>query len=154
MDAQRELALLYDPPCATPSNPAFVTSVKAERLRGHEAPWETAVLGCKLRLNITAYHYGYGDQHLTHALKLTASAVPWRDFAVADRMVLPPDGDVSYRAARGFTVGNDNLRRADAYSVVTLQALVADASTAGLTFGAASERRARGRRGQGLAFQL
>lgn len=75
----------------------------------------------------------YTGKHLTNAPKLTASVALRREFAVGDNMVLTLGGDVSYRAARWFTLENDNLQRADAYSVLNLQA--------GLRFGGQQQYR-------------
>ena len=56
-----------------------------------------------------------------------------REFAVGENMVMTLGGDVSYRAARWFTLENDDLQRSDAYSVINLQA--------GLRFGAQQQYR-------------
>lgn len=75
----------------------------------------------------------YSGKRMTNAPKLTASVALRREFSVGESMLMTLGADVSYRAARWFTLENDRLQRDDAYSVLNLQA--------GLRFGALQQYR-------------
>jgi len=64
----------------------------------------------------------YSGKVLTNAPRLTASLAVRREAEIGNGMVLTLGGDISYRGARFFTLENDNLQRADGYSVVNIQA--------------------------------
>ena len=64
----------------------------------------------------------YTGKVLTNAPRVTASIAVRREAEIGNGMVLSLGGDISYRGARFFTLENDNLQRADGYSVVNIQA--------------------------------